>query len=90
MRNRSVCFGCFDIGSKNRNKPNFLFLVSRNRPKFIFVCFEDTLVRFDSPIRIFLVATWWEIEMAREMEMNWDMETRWSKGQTEIAEGRWR
>ncbi len=23
IRNRSVCFGCFDIGSKHRNKPNF-------------------------------------------------------------------
>jgi hypothetical protein len=23
MRNRSVCFGCFDIGSKHRNKPKF-------------------------------------------------------------------
>jgi hypothetical protein len=23
LRNRSVCFGCFDIGSKHRNKPNF-------------------------------------------------------------------
>ncbi len=23
LRNRSVCFGCFDIGSKNRNKPKF-------------------------------------------------------------------
>jgi hypothetical protein len=60
LRNRSVCFGCFDIGSKHRNKPNlFLFgftkqpKQTRNRscfglfrfePKFIFVCFEDTLV----------------------------------------------
>ncbi len=24
LRNRSVCFGCFVIGSKHRNKPNFL------------------------------------------------------------------
>ncbi len=38
--NSSVCFGCFDIGSKHRNKPkqtetnrNFLFLVSRNQLK---------------------------------------------------------
>ncbi len=23
LRNRSVCFGCFDIGSKQRNKPKF-------------------------------------------------------------------
>ncbi len=23
LQNRSVCFGCFDIGSKHRNKPNF-------------------------------------------------------------------
>jgi hypothetical protein len=23
LRNRSVCFGCFDIGSKHRNKPKF-------------------------------------------------------------------
>jgi hypothetical protein len=59
LRNSSVCFGCFDIGAKHRNKPKFLFLVSRNKPKqtrnrscfglfqfepkFIFVCFEDTL-----------------------------------------------
>jgi hypothetical protein len=25
LRNRSVCFGCFDIGSKHRNKQNFFF-----------------------------------------------------------------
>ncbi len=60
LRSSSVCFGCFDIGSKHRNKQNFFFiLVSRNKPKqtrnrscfglfrfepkFIFVCFEDTL-----------------------------------------------
>jgi hypothetical protein len=59
LRNRSVCFSCFDIGSKHRKNRNFLFLVSRNKPKqtrnrscfglfrfepkFIFVCFEDTL-----------------------------------------------
>jgi hypothetical protein len=24
LRNSSVCFGCFDIGSKHRNKPKFL------------------------------------------------------------------
>ncbi len=24
LRNRSVCFGCFDIGSKHRNKPKFI------------------------------------------------------------------
>jgi hypothetical protein len=24
LRNRSVCFGCFDIGSKHRNKPKFV------------------------------------------------------------------
>ena len=23
LRNRSVCFGCFDIGSKHQNKPKF-------------------------------------------------------------------
>ncbi len=23
LRNRSVCFGCFDIGSKHRNKPKY-------------------------------------------------------------------
>ncbi len=55
LRNRSICFGCFDIGSKHRNKAKFFFLVSRNKPKqtrnrscfglfrfepkFIFVCF---------------------------------------------------
>ena len=24
LRNRSVCFGCFDIGSKHRNKPKLI------------------------------------------------------------------
>ncbi len=59
LRNSSVCFGCFDTGSKNETNRNFLFLVSRNKPKqtrnrscfglfrfepkIIFVCFEDTL-----------------------------------------------
>ncbi len=56
LRNRSVCFSCFNIGSKHWNKPNFLFFgftkQTRNRscfslfrfePKFIFVCFENTL-----------------------------------------------
>ncbi len=55
-QNRSVCFGCFDIGSKHRNKPKFFifgftkqtrnrscFGLFRFKPKFIFVCFEDTL-----------------------------------------------
>jgi hypothetical protein len=58
VTNSPVCFGCFGIGSKHRNKPKFLFLVSRNKleqtrnrscfglfrfePNFIFVCFEDT------------------------------------------------
>jgi hypothetical protein len=46
LRNRSVCFGCFYIGSKQtkqtRNRSCFgLFWFN---PKFIFVCFEDTLV----------------------------------------------
>jgi hypothetical protein len=57
LRNSSVCFGCFYIGSKHRN---FFFLVSRNKPKqtrnracfglfrfepkIIFFCFEDTLI----------------------------------------------
>jgi hypothetical protein len=26
LRNSSVCFGCFDIGSKHRNKPKFFVL----------------------------------------------------------------
>ncbi len=26
LRKRSVCFGCFDIGSKHRNKPKFLVI----------------------------------------------------------------
>ncbi len=56
LRNSSVCFGCFDIGSKHRNKPKFFvfgftkqmrnrscFGLFRFEPKFIFVCFEDTL-----------------------------------------------
>jgi hypothetical protein len=34
LRNSSVCFGCFDIGSKHRNKPKkIFFLVSQNKPK---------------------------------------------------------
>ncbi len=33
FRNSSVCFGCFDKGSKHWNKPKFFFLVSRNKPK---------------------------------------------------------
>jgi hypothetical protein len=34
FRNRFVCFGCFDMCSKHRNKPkNNFFLVSRNKPK---------------------------------------------------------
>ncbi len=61
LRNSSVCFGCFDTGSKHRNKPKFLVFGSRNKPKqtrnrscfglfrfepkFILVCFEDTLPR---------------------------------------------
>ncbi len=57
FQNSSVCFGCFDIGSKHRNKPTFFaygftkqtrnrscFGLFRFEPKFIFVCFEDTLV----------------------------------------------
>ncbi len=57
LRNSSVCFDCFDIGSKHRNKPKFLvfgftkqtrkrscFGLFRFEPKTIFVCFEDTLV----------------------------------------------
>ncbi len=59
FRNSSVCFGCFDIGSKHRNKPKIFFLVSRNKPKqtrniscfglfrfepkYFFFHFEDTL-----------------------------------------------
>ncbi len=44
LRNSSVCFGgCFDIGSKHRNKPKqmrnrFCFGLFRFEPKFIFVC----------------------------------------------------
>ncbi len=56
----SVCFGCFDIGSKPWNKPKyFVFWFMKQtetnakqilfrfgfEPKFIFVCFEDTLLR---------------------------------------------
>ena len=60
LRNSSVCFGCFDIGSKHRNKLNFFVFgfkkQTRNRscfglfrfePKIIFVCFEDTLALAD-------------------------------------------
>jgi hypothetical protein len=48
LRNSSVCFGCFDTGSKHRNKPKqtrnrSCFGLFRFEPKFIFVCFEDTL-----------------------------------------------
>ncbi len=57
IRNISVYFGCFDIGSKHRNKPKFflfgfyeanmkqiLFRFAWFEPKFIFVSFKDTLV----------------------------------------------
>jgi hypothetical protein len=56
LRNSSVCFGCFDIGAKHRNKLKFFVfdftkqtetnpkqILFRFEPKFIFVCFEDTL-----------------------------------------------
>ncbi len=48
LRNRSVCFGCFDIGSKHRNKPNiFLFGFTKQTEtnakqilfRFVSVCF---------------------------------------------------
>ncbi len=68
LRNSSVCFGCFNIGSKHRNKPKFFVFgftkqteTTRNRscfglfrfePKFIFVCFEDTLPTPFLPITI--------------------------------------
>ncbi len=58
--NSSVCFSCFDIGSKHQNKPKFLVFgftkQTETNPKqilfrfvsvgteFIFVCFEDTLL----------------------------------------------
>ncbi len=50
LRNRSVCFGCFDIGSKHWNKPKqtrnrSCFGLFRFKPKCIFVCFEDNLSR---------------------------------------------
>ncbi len=67
LRNRSDCFGCFDIGSKQQTKPKVFFLVSQNKPKqtrnrscfglfqfepkLIFVCFEDTLFKSDVTIR---------------------------------------
>ncbi len=48
LRNKSVCFGCFDKGSKHRNKPNFFLcgftkqtetnakqILFRFEPKFI-------------------------------------------------------
>jgi hypothetical protein len=31
IQNSSVCFGCFDIGTKHRNKPKILVLVSLSR-----------------------------------------------------------
>jgi hypothetical protein len=59
IRNSSVCFGCFDIGSKHRNKPKILvfgftkqtetqpkqilFRLFRFEPKIFFFRFEDTL-----------------------------------------------
>ncbi len=34
LRNSSVCFGCFDIGSKHRNKPKlFVFGFTKKKPK---------------------------------------------------------
>jgi hypothetical protein len=59
FRNSSVCFCCFDIGSKHRNKQKFfvfgsskqtatqpkqiLFRFVSVRTEILFVCFEDTL-----------------------------------------------
>jgi hypothetical protein len=31
LRNSSVCFGCFDIGSKHRNKPKFFAFGFKNQ-----------------------------------------------------------
>ncbi len=55
LRNRAVCFGCFDISSKHQNKPKFFrfgftkqtrnrsfFGLFRFQLKFIFVWLEDT------------------------------------------------
>ncbi len=69
LQNSSVCFGCFDIGSKHRNTPKLFLFVSRNKPKqtrnrscfglfrfepkIIFVCFEDTL--HQTPSSLFCV-----------------------------------
>jgi hypothetical protein len=60
FRNRSVCFGCFDIDPKIETNRKINLLVSRNKPKnnrnrlsfglfrfepkIYFICFEDTLV----------------------------------------------
>ncbi len=68
LRNRSVGFSYFDIVRNTETNRNFWFLVSRNKPKqtrnrscfglfrfepkFIFVCFEDTLriLKFSKPV----------------------------------------
>ncbi len=45
VRNSSVCLGCFDIGSKHRNKPNFFVFgftkTNRNKREtdLVSVCF---------------------------------------------------
>ncbi len=65
LRTSSVCFGCFDIGSKHRNKPKIFvfgftkqtrnrscFSLFRFEPKFIFVCFEDTLLLTDPLLHV--------------------------------------
>ncbi len=44
LQNSSVCLGCFDIGSKHRNKRKTDLVSVRIK---IFVCFEDTLVLND-------------------------------------------
>jgi hypothetical protein len=73
FRNKSVCFGCFEMGPKHRNKPKKYFLVSRNKPKMNlnrlcfglfrfepkkrFFCFEDTLIGPHKFLPIFSVDT---------------------------------
>jgi hypothetical protein len=43
LRNRSVCFGCFDIGSKHRNKPKFFVFGFTKQTEIYFCLFRGHL-----------------------------------------------
>ena len=52
FQNSTVCFGCFDIGSKHRNKPKFFVFgftkQTETQPKQFLFSFEPTFFLFVS------------------------------------------